>query len=110
MRDRLACLVFMVIAVVLLIIFPLLQHLSADTVTGTISKTVVDRGNMYFVVRDDGGREEIFENEDSFSFLKFNSGDILMRLEVGKRYQFRVSWFRIPLFSWYRNIISYREL
>lgn len=83
---------------------------SAQRITATLQKTVVDRGNTYFVIRQDGHAEtEILENEDSPLFFKFNSGSILMNLEVGKHYSFKVAGWRVPLFSWYRNIISYQE-
>lgn len=82
---------------------------SGVEITGTVTKTVVDRGNTYFVIQpDDGGPTEIFENEDCWYLGKMNSGDFLMNIQVGQRYTFRVAGWRIPWLSWYRNIISYR--
>jgi hypothetical protein len=82
---------------------------SQEIVTGTIESTVVDRGNTYFVFQLDDGTREIFENEDSFSFWKFNSGNLLMELKAGNSYQVLVAGWRVPFFSVYRNIITILE-
>jgi hypothetical protein len=55
------------------------------------------------------GEDEVFANRDNFLFLKFNSSDIQRQLEVGKTCQVKVNWFRVPLLSWYRNILAVQE-
>jgi len=102
------CLVIVLIGLVILSVLYLVSH---QSITGTLEKTVVDRGNTYFVFRQDGHTEtEILENEDKWVFLKFNSGNILMNLEPGKQYIFWVAGWRVPFLSWYRNIITYQEI
>jgi hypothetical protein len=52
------------------------------------------------------GENEVFENTDSWLYLKFSSSDIQNKLSVGKTYKVKVVGWRVPFFSWYRNIIS----
>ena len=49
--------------------------------------------------------DEVFANKDNLLFFKFNSSDVQRELEVGKKCEVDVNWFRIPLLSTYRNII-----
>lgn len=49
---------------------------------------------------------EVFENTDSGWFMKFNSADIQNQLEPGKTYKVKVAGWRVPFFSWFRNIIA----
>jgi hypothetical protein len=95
-----------VVFVGFLVFWPLL---TLQQLGGTVEKTVVDRGNTYFVIRWDSGNTEILENEDALIFFKFNSGNVLMNLEAGKHYTFKVAGLRIPFLSKYRNIIAYQE-
>lgn len=81
---------------------------SGVTFEGTVEKTVVDKGDTFFVIKSTStGESEIFENEDYVFAGKFNSNDFLMNIDVGKTYDFKVIGWRIPLFSQYRNIIKY---
>lgn len=38
--------------------------------------------------------------------MKFDSSDVYGELEIGNSYEVRVVGWRIPLLSWYRNIID----
>lgn len=49
---------------------------------------------------------ETFENTDSWLALKFNSSDVYGYIQKGQTCDFRVTGFRIPFFSSYRNILS----
>ena len=49
---------------------------------------------------------EVFQNTDNTVFGKFDSSDVQNKLMVGNTYQVEVVGWRVPLFSWYRNIIS----
>jgi len=89
--------------------FGILYKNSQEVLTGTIESTVVDRGNTYFVFQLDDGIKQIFQNEDTIWFLKFNSGNLLMELKAGNSYQVLVAGWRIPFLSMYRNIITIQE-
>lgn len=49
---------------------------------------------------------EVFENTDSFWALKFNSSDVQGQIGVGETCDFDVYGWRVPFFSWYRNILE----
>ncbi len=49
---------------------------------------------------------ETFENTDELIRGKFNSSDLYGFLDVGKTYKCEVMWWRIPILSMYRNLIS----
>jgi len=49
---------------------------------------------------------EVFENTDSWLYLKFSSSDLYSKLKEGQTYKVKVAGWRIPFLSWYRNIIS----
>ena len=108
----LGCWIVVALAVlVLLIATPIMSYGSVDSFVGLYVKSQIDRGNTYFVIKNiQTGEQEVYGNEDSLLFLKFDSGDLLMELEPGRTYQFKVNWFRVPLFSMYRNVLAAEEV
>lgn len=50
--------------------------------------------------------EEVFENKDSWWNFKFNSSDVHNKLVPGQSYKLTVYGWRVPFFSWYRNIVK----
>lgn len=52
------------------------------------------------------GTKETFENTDEWLFFKFNSSDVNRGLVKGATCEMKVYGLRIPLLSWYRNIIE----
>ena len=83
-------------------------RVTVDYVTATVtSKESVARGKGHkYLIFTEG---ETFENTDSLAFWKFNSSDIYGRIKAGKRYRFKVRGWRVPMFSWYRNILDAEE-
>lgn len=55
-------------------------------------------------------KDETFKNVDSTFFLKWNSSDVQGSLLEGAEYEADVYGWRMPWFSWYRNIIRVREV
>jgi hypothetical protein len=53
--------------------------------------------------------DEVFENVDTWWYLKFDSSDFNNKLSggIGKSYKLTVYGFRIPFFSQYRNVVDY---
>lgn len=49
---------------------------------------------------------EVFENTDSFLSLKWDSSDLYRDIKVGESCSFKVTGFRVPFLSWYRNILE----
>jgi len=54
--------------------------------------------------------KETFEDVDCFWIWKFNSSDFYGQIEIGNDYNFTVYGYRVPFFSWYRNIIKFEEI
>ena len=50
--------------------------------------------------------EEVLSNQDSVLFGKWDSSDIYKDMEEGKKYKVKVSGWRIPFLSSYRNIVE----
>lgn len=69
------------------------------TVTGTSVK-VYGHDSKYLVFTSDG----VFENTDTWFYLKFNSSDIQGQLMQGGTFNISYYGFRVPLFSKYPNI------
>lgn len=53
--------------------------------------------------------KEVFENSDSWMYLKFSSSDYQNRMDIGKIYRVKVAGWRIPILSKYRNIVEIIE-
>ena len=51
-----------------------------------------------------------FKVVDTWAFLRFNSSDILGKIEEGQVYNFKASGQRIGFLSWYENIISFEKV
>lgn len=87
-----------------------INSLTQETITITVSeKERVQKGedSKYLVwTTKANGEEEVFENTDSYWFLKFDSSDVQGALKKGGTYKVDVAGLRLPFFSAYRNIIS----
>jgi hypothetical protein len=69
------------------------------TVTGTIVKTY-GHHQKYLVFTSAG----VFENTDTWSYLKFDSSDLQGELMQGGTFDISYYGFRVPFFSKYPNI------
>ena len=81
-------------------------YLLKERVTATVTKT--ERVSDTYLIFTDKG---VYSDKDDWRFLKFNSSDIYGKLsqKIGKLVTFEVTGFRVPLFSWYQNIIDIKE-
>lgn len=94
------------VSIVLSIAFPIV---TIRTFEGTLEDRIVDRGNTFLVLKNiSNGKTEVFENEDSLLFWKFNSTDFVKDIKPGVIYRFKFNDLRIPIFSMYRNILSFK--
>ena len=90
------------------VIYPITYWLSATDETVYVEERytkIYDNENKYMIQSED----EVFENRDTILFLKFNSSDFQLDLEPESCYSVRVAGWRVPLFSWYRNIVRISE-
>ena len=100
---------FIVIIVVGIFIYPVLKYSSINTVEVKISdKERITTGSgsdisSKFLVYTEN---EVFENTDALMVLKFNSADVQNDLKVDSTYNVKVIGWRVPFLSMYRNIIK----
>lgn len=87
----------------------ILPNLKTERITITIKKTErittgsgEDIRHKYLVFTEG----EVFENTDALFFGKFNSSDFQNKLDAGNTYEVRVSGYRVPFLSMYRNIVT----
>lgn len=62
----------------------------------------IDDVDYYLIFSDN----EVFKNTDDWFFFKFDSADLYGNIDIDKTYKVRVTGLRIPILSYYRNIIS----
>ncbi|MBZ9788086.1 DUF1523 family protein [Psychroflexus sp. CAK57W] len=101
----------LILVTVLILIFgyPVSYYLSSETIETKVSDkeriTTSEDGDIeskFLVYAED----EVFENTDSWLYFKFNSADVQNELELGETHIIKVAGWRVPFFSWYRNVIS----
>jgi len=80
----------------------LAAYFSTQT-TVTVTVTEKERVDGTYLVFTD---LETLKNEDDLLFFKFNSSDLYGSLKEGQTYDFRVAGWRVPLLSWYRNVVA----
>ena len=81
-----------------------------DTVSGVVvqdkERIVTGTGaaqeSKYLIFTD----RETFENTDSWLAMKFNSSDLYGSIKEGSTCDLSVTGLRVPILSWYRNILS----
>ena len=109
-------LMLITIAILLVFGYPIAYYFSTKQVEFTITKmdritTSTGSGKMegtsskYLIFTNN----EVFEDTDSWLFVKFNSSDIYSKLQIGSTYKVKVTGWRVPFLSWYRNIISIKN-
>ena len=81
------------------------QEVVVDTIVKSERVTSGD-SSKYLVF----GKNEVYENTDMFVIGKTNSSDFYRDIQPGKTYRLKVAGKRVPLFSWYRNIIEFEEV
>jgi hypothetical protein len=114
MRNRDAKFWLTLIAVILLVgLIPLkiwIHYATMETVTGLVvqdkdrvtSGSGKDMKSEYLIFTD----RETFKNTDSWLALKFDSSDMYGAIQKGQTCDFKVTGFRVPFFSSYRNILE----
>lgn len=80
------------------------------TVTST-DRVFSAKGSKWIVLgTDENGNPIALQNTDILVRLKFNSSDLQASIEAGKTYEAVVVGYRVPFLSWYKNIISIKEI
>lgn len=104
----------LIIIAVIIGIFTFVGYNSEKNYTITLTRVTVknyDRDSKYLVFGDnENGENMVFEIEDAWFRLRFNSSDLFGKLKEGKSYEIKTIGWRVPLFSWYENIIEAKEI
>lgn len=81
------------------------------TVTVTDKERVYQKDSSKYLIftKDKDNNERVFEDTDNVLRFKFNSSDLFGELKQNKTYNIKVVGYRIPILSWYENIISIEE-
>ena len=94
----------LLIVAILAIGSPLYCYMTDEWVNVTVTgkeRIAESGGGTYLVFTE----SETLENTDSLFYWKWRSSDIYSRITPGE-YRFRVYGWRIPIISFYRNIIE----
>lgn len=107
-NNPILALVGIVVVVLLLGAKGIASYATVDYVTATVTskERITSNEDSYYLVFTD---KETFINKDSIWFLKYGSSDLYGNIQEGETYEFKVTLFRVPFFSWYRNIITIEE-
>lgn len=96
-----------------LAIFSFKTYFKESTIHVSVTDKQVKRSNeddIYLVYGlTDDGDTYVASIEDDLIHLKFNSSDIFAGIQVGHSYTFQTYGIRVPIFSMYPNIQSYKE-
>ncbi len=68
----------------------------------SLHNKIIKGDDKYLVFTDKG----VFENVDTWVWLKFDSSEVQNGLDAGECYRIRTRGLRIPVLSWYKNIQS----
>lgn len=83
---------------------PLYRHSEQTVVITVVSKErIAEKNSGKYLVYTKG---EVFEVTDTVSYWRFDSSELYGELGEGKSYRCKISGWRVPFFSWYRNIIE----
>lgn len=79
---------------------------SQSTVTFTVNDRLSKGSSGTYLIYTNKG---VFADEDSVLKRKFNSSDVFNQLKPHHTYTCSTMGWRVPIFSWYRNVISCHE-
>lgn len=106
--------VAVVVVIVALILIVPHTFLTRAEVTGTVTDKYIkrygDADHFFVALTAKDGNIEVIEDTDNWLWLKFNSADVYQQVTVGKTYTLTVVGWRIPLFSWFRDIMGVQPM
>ena len=99
--------IIIVVALIVIAASPIVHFSTMETVRNVEilenERVVIKDSSKYLIFTD----REVFENVDSLWALKFDSSDFYRNIRVGQVCNLKVTGFRIPVLSSYRNIVGY---
>ncbi len=119
MKNKVSILAWIALAVpVFLFVYVLYLSVAGNFNTHTAIMTVTDKERVnkddtsYYLVfgKDPDGQTVVYKNTDNILRGKWNSSEMQGELEVGSTYQVNLVGYRVPLLSWYENILKAEEV
>ena len=104
--DRIKLLLFLGVLLIMFIAFPLIKLSSITEFCDTVEEKWIkyhNEGAKYLISTKNHG---VLENTDELIVWKWDSSDVYAKITDGEYYCFKVIGWRIPLLSWYQNIIT----
>lgn len=95
------------------IVLPFVYYGNVETLTITVNhkeRTTSSDGktvSSYYLIYTD---RETFALKDDLFYGQFNSSDVYGRIKSGGTYRVTALGVRVPLLSWYRNLVSVEEV
>ena len=86
------------------------DHSAQITVTDKERINEGDSSKYLIMGEDENGNTVVYENTDIIWRGKFDSSTFYADMEIGKTYDVVLVGARVPIFSWYENIVSYEEI
>lgn len=104
-----------IIGVILMIsISMFFPHFFRNTYIVTIANKQVkvqdNKEKCLIYTQTENGDTRVFENKDSLIEFKFNSEDIYGGLRINRTYEVKTYGLRIPLLSYYQNIVKIKGI
>lgn len=103
-----------ILAIIIIIVPVYMFNFNDHTFTGSITdkERVITEDDSYYLIflKEANGEVRVVKNVDSCLRFKWDSSDVYGDLEIGKKYELNLIGVRIPFFSMYENIISYKEI
>ena len=102
--------IFLCLVCVVLVVSSFITALHRTTYTNL---TVTDKSyagsedSFIIWMEDENGTQYEFTNKDQWLAGKVNSSTVQGKIKVGNVYNIETTGFRVPLFSWYQNIVDY---
>ncbi|QZI88554.1 hypothetical protein SIPHO037v1_p0113 [Vibrio phage 70E35.2] len=80
-------------------------RLTEETVVATVTNTMV-KNDLYLVYTD----KETYKVEDTLAYFNYRSSDVWGKLAKGNTYEFTTTYWRVPWFSMFENIVEVKEV
>lgn len=106
--ELIACVFFIILIVVFLVIGLFINLHSENGEFKVIGKEVINTKSSYsYLIYTDKTTLKI---TDSYINWRFDSSDVYGKIEIGKTYKAKLQGYRFPFFSMYQNIIEPVEI
>lgn len=94
------------IVVIIVGVFLLYSYNTEKTYTVTITDKGIKESKYMVFTKDEDEDVYPFEIADNIFYFRWDSSDMYGKIEIGNTYKVKTIGWRVPIFSWYENIVS----